>query len=185
MQNIYKPPIQHVHGRLLKDPRFANRHALQLWNSTPEQENENSLFLRYAFLLYGSAEPVFPGMILDDWGAEIKGIKMYRWVRENGDAFPRAEIFGQDIDGKQDQYFVRELDLTLKIRCYAYSDRSALLNAGCRVQNVLLPNDSAALPIKRRRPAGIKRPIRGTRINYWEYTPKDENFNFSLLDLDE
>jgi hypothetical protein len=157
---------------------------LLLFDPNPTEQNQHSIYLRYAFFLLGSECPVFPGMILDDWGGEITGIKMYRWIRENGDSFPRAEIFGLNQAGESEQYFVRELDLTLKIRCYAYPDKAAALESGKVIQNVLLPNEDAKFIIKRRRPANIKRPINGTRVNFWEVPPLLDEFDFQMLDLE-
>lgn len=184
---IHRPPLHHVHGRVLTDPRENGRHALILMNTRPQEKTSDSVYLRYAFRLLGTRASVFPGTILDDWGAEISGIKVYRWIRENGDAFPRAEIFGKNIDGVAEQYFIRELDLTMKIRCYAYASRDEELKKGRAIQNILFINPEAAAPIKRRRPAQLRRPVRGTRITYWEIPPlaADETFDFSQIDLEE
>jgi len=94
--------------------------------------------LRLAFVLRGTEERILPESLLDDWGHEISGFELYKWVKENATHFPRAELFGRDIDGRPQQCFIRELDLTAGFTLYAYEGDDAPLSSGERIHAILL-----------------------------------------------
>ena len=85
-------------GRLLDE---GSRPALLL------DETAGPIVLRYALVRQGTEEHILPAFLLDDWGAEIKGLALYRWIEEQGDYFPRAELFGFDAGGGETQVFLR------------------------------------------------------------------------------
>ena len=99
---------QHVWGKLFGEKMGSNgRSALLLTDLKPEAESDESLILRFAFVVMGTDAPLFPSFLIDDWGGEVRGLSIYNWVRENGNQFPRAEIFGFDRQGNSVQFFVR------------------------------------------------------------------------------
>ena len=174
---------QHVWGRLLGEKAGGNgRSALLLTDPKPETESDASLTLRLAFVVMGTEAPLFPSFLIDDWGGEVRGTSVYSWVRENGNQFPRAEIFGFDRQGNSVQFFVRELELYAKPLCFAFANRQTPLAEGKLVHAILLPNAAVSQPEKIKRPSEIKRPLASARVTWWQVPPDLSHFNFSLLD---
>lgn len=173
----------HVWGKLFSEKMGRNgRSALLLTNLKPETESEASLFLRLAFVVMGTDAPLFPSFLIDDWGGEVRGMSIYNWVRENGNQFPRAEIFGFDRQGNEVQFFVRELELYAKLLCFAFPNPQTPLAEGQLVHAILLPDVAVSGVEKIKRPSEIKRPLASARVTWWQAPPDLTHFNFSLLD---
>lgn len=174
---------QQVWGKLLQETAGGNgRSALLLVDPKPEGESEQTLILRLAFVVMGTEVPLFPSFLVDDWGGEVRGTAVYSWVRENGNQFPRAEIFGFDRQGNSVQYFVRELELYARLLCFAYSNQQTPLADGQLVHAILLPDAAVHQPEKIKRPSAIKRPLASARVTWWQVPTDLTRFNFSLLD---
>ncbi len=175
---------QHVWGQLLWENAAAQdgRLALILIDPKPEGEAAASLIVRFAFITLGKEEHLFPGFLIDDWGGEVRGTAVYRWVRDNGNQFPRAEIFGFERQGASVQYFVRELELYAKLPCYVFPDRHTPLAEGKLVSAILLPDATTTQPEKIKRPSELKRPLASARVSWWQVPPCLTQFDFSLLD---
>jgi len=163
-----KPINQHIHGKLFIE---NGRAALLLLNRQPETQNEHSLYLRFAFVLQGSETLLFPASVLDDWGGEIRSQAIYQWVRDFGDQFPRAEIFGFDADGRQAQRFVRELELTSHLAVMAFRNKGAEMRDGVSVEAILLPDVQTQEPVQIRRPSRWKRPLSAANLSWWHVNP--------------
>ncbi|MDT8306528.1 MAG: hypothetical protein RRC07_11385 [Anaerolineae bacterium] len=103
-------------------------------------EEAPAVYLRYAFLLQGSEIPIFPALAVDDWGHERRDLSLYAWVHEEGERFPRSEIFGYERDGSETQVFLRALETFMKLPCFAYRRRSDPVGAGLQVQTVFVPD---------------------------------------------
>lgn len=174
-----KAVTQPVQGSLFAED---GRAALLLRDSQPQAETADSLYLLFAFVTREREERVLPALILDDWGAEIKSLNLYEWVNEFGDQFPRAELFGFDLGGRERQYFLRELELYARLPCYAYPRRHTPLSEGLLVEAILLPDEEAATPRQTKRPIQVKRPLRSARVSWWQVPPAITTFDFSLLD---
>jgi hypothetical protein len=159
---------QHVYGSLLSE---GGRHGLLLEDERPSLETADSLYLRYAIKTLGTEKPVLPAFVLDDWGGEIKGLELYAWLREFGDQFPRAELFGFDLSGQEIQYFLRELELFGRPLCYAYPAKNTSLADGMLIETIMLPDSSVTGPSKIRRPSHIGRPLASARVAWWTVKP--------------
>ncbi len=161
-----KPITQHIHGKLFRDEGENGRASLLLLNPNPAGKTAGSLYLRYAFVLLGPEEYIFPAFILDDWGREMRSLDIYEWVRENADHFPRAEIFGYETDGRETQCFVRGLELVVKLPCYVYQNAADKVTEGVRVDEIWLPDASVtkATPVKP--PPELERPLRSARVRW-------------------
>jgi hypothetical protein len=127
-----KPVTEKQHGWLY---RRGGRLAL-----LPGEETAPAVYLRYAFLLQGSEIPIFPGVLVDDWGQERRDLGLYQWVYEEGQRFPRTEIFGYERDGSETQVFLRALEIFLKLPCFVYEKRAQPVDAGQQLQIVFLPD---------------------------------------------
>ena len=170
----------HIHGKLITE---NGRSALLLLNEEPTANNENSLYLRFALVIMGPEDHVMPAILLDDWGKEIRGVKIYEFLREFGDQFPRAEIFGFDMDGSETQLFVRSLELYSRLPCYAYTDVKAPLDEGVLIEAILLPNSETdrVVRLEKAKESGVKRPLRSAQVSWWRVPPAITTFDFSQL----
>ena len=170
----------HVWGRLLWENEAAGngRLALLLTDPKPQTESEASLWLRFAFVTVGVEEHLFPSFLIDDWGGEVRSLPLYRWVKENGNRFPRAEIFGFERNGTSIQYFVRELELFAKLPCYVYPDKQTPLADGKRLDAILLPQPAVSQPEKIKRPSHLKRPLASARVAWWHVPDTLTRFDF-------
>lgn len=175
---------QRVSGRLLwEDEAERNgRLALLLTAPKPELDAVDTLVLRFALVLMGTEAHLFPSFLIDDWGGEVRGQTLYDWVRENGNHFPRAEVFGFDRYGASEQYFVRELELYAKLPVYAYPDRETPLAEGKLLSAILLPDEAVTVPEKIKRPSQLQRPLASARVTWWRVPPNITRFDFSLPD---
>lgn len=161
------------HARLLRD---GDRIALWLDDSRP------GLLLRFALTERGTERAVFPALILDDWGDEIKGRRLYRWFRENADQYPRAEVFGVDLTGAAVQRFVRELEPFYRFHCYAYADADAPLDSGQLVEAVIVPDPARTATAAMKRSAEIDPLLSWSRLTWWAAPPAlADQFSFASL----
>jgi len=175
-----KAAKQHVHGKLITE---NGRSALLLLNAEPETKTADSLYLRYAVVVRGPDDHVLPAILLDDWGKEIRGLKIYKFLREHGDEYPRAEIFGFDMDGSETQLFVRSLELYSRLPAYAYTDANAPLDEGVLLDAVLLPDAKTerVVRVEKAKDSGVKRPLRSAQVSWWRVPSSMKTFDFSLL----
>ncbi|MCI0395380.1 MAG: hypothetical protein L0332_04615 [Chloroflexi bacterium] len=158
----------------------AGRAALWL------EETAGPVYLRFALLALDLERQIVPAVVLDDWGKEIRGQEMFGWLRENGPYFPRAEVFGFDLQGRPQQYFLKELELTARYSCYAAADPAAPLAAGAPLEAVLLPDDQVTGIARTRRPAGITLPLRHAQLTWWQVNPAlKPTFSLALLRSNE
>lgn len=171
---------QRIQGKLLQE---NGRFALLLTNPKPDRDADDLHYLGFALVTLGREEHIFPSFLLDDWGNEIKGVKLFRWIRENGNEFPRAEIFGYEKDGSETQVFARALELYVTLPCYVYNSRTALVTEGSLLSAILLPDASVteAQRIKRPSSDAMKRPLRSARVQWWQVPPGTTAFDFDLL----
>ena len=79
--------------------------------------------LRYAFVTRGpgGGDHIFPAFVLDDWGREIRTLKLY-------------------------QCFLRELELYARLPCYAYPVEEQSVIKGILLDAILLPDAAAVDP---------------------------------------
>jgi hypothetical protein len=170
---------QHIQGRLLAKGEHT---AVLLHSTRPDEETAESLYLRFALVIRGREQHVFPALALDDWGGEIRGLSLYQWVAEYGEQFPRAEVFGYDLDGSKTQFFLRVLELYARLPCYVYKEAAAPIPAGRLVSAILLTTPEVTEPVRLpRAPKGIERPLRSARINWWHVLPDTEQLDLTLL----
>ncbi len=171
-----KTITQRMRGRLIEE---NGRYALLLLDPQPPKNSPDLLYLRYAFVTQGGEELLFPAFILDDWGSEIKSLKLYDWFNGFAPQFPRAELFGLDAAGREMQRFVRQLELYSKLPCYAYPGPNTPLADGALVEAILLPDKSLQEPVRIKRPSDLKRPLRAARVSWWQVNPTIASFPFS------
>ena len=128
-------------------------------------------FVRYALTVMGTESHIFPAVLLDDWGNEIKKLRLYRWIRENGELSPRAEVFGFTREGKETQNFLRELEIYFKYPLYVFPTRETPIAEGNQVSAVLLTGEPDEQPTKIKRPAEFDIPLRRSAVSWWRVPP--------------
>jgi len=173
---------QKVAGELLEHEKWS---GLLLHDLKPKKESADLVTLRYAFVTRsrGEGDHIFPAFILDDWGREIRSLKLYSWVRENGERFPRGEIFGFEQDGRETQCFLRELELYARLPCYAYRSEERDIADGQIINAIFLPDPTALEPQKITRPAEIRRPLRAAWVTWWRIPQNGAELDLSRLDI--
>jgi len=168
--------VKSVAGRVIKTRKVS---ALWVNEFHPESKAGELIYLRFAFVLRGPGDHIFPSFILDDWGREIHGLKLYDWVRENGESFPRGEVFGYEQDGRETQCFLREVELYARLPTYAYLYKTQAVNDGVMLNAILLPDELTVTPVQIKKPPLIKYPLRSALLNWWQVP-----LNIGLQDLD-
>ena len=161
---------QRVPGVLIVDGDFV---ALLLG-----EKEDGDVFLTYALATMGTEHHILPSILLDDWGSEIKHLELYRWFRENGMHFPRAEVFGETPQGVATQYFLRDLELYGRYPTYAAPERVTPAAERLSLNAVLIPDAAANKPIPTDVPDNIAPPLREARVSWWRvpHMPADLNF---------
>jgi hypothetical protein len=160
-----------VAGKLLIDGEKA---ALLL----SDPESEDRVYLAYALVTQGPGYQILPASLLDDWGNEIGELDLYHWIHENGLHFPRAEVFGYSPAGKNEQFFLRDLELFAKYPVYAFAEADAPVTSGLRLQAVLLPEPGAAGAQPIDLPDEVQPPLREARVSWWRVRPEQADLAF-------
>ncbi|MCA9938233.1 MAG: hypothetical protein KC418_06305 [Anaerolineales bacterium] len=155
------PPLRHkLPGRL-----YRRDQETVLWL---DHTVADIVFVRYALVTIGREEEIFPAFLLDDWGNEQRRLSLYQWVREEGDRFPRAEIFGANLGGEDEQCFLREMERHMSLPCYAYLDADAPLSTGARLTDIMLPAPDVTTPRRIDCPTAIAPPLCYARVQWWQ-----------------
>ena len=185
-----KLATHHVYGQLIER---NGRYALLLTDPQPDLPSDASLYLRYALITAGREEPIFPAELLDDWGTPIKGLKIYRWIRQFGNEFPRAEVFGTDRRGKETQCFLRDIEIYFKLPCYAYVNKQQAISEGVKIEAILLPTAVSSpqkidkpttwpAPKQGKGPKYWQRPLKSSAVRWWLVPPDMDDFPFLFTD---
>lgn len=141
-------------------------------------DSETLVYLSYALITQGPGHQILPSVLLDDWGKEIRHLELYRWIEENGQRFPRAEVFGIDPAGAKVQYFLRDLELLANYPLYAFSGKNAAPNSAVLVGAILLPDDGVDEPRRTGPPDDLRFPLRKASIEWWRVNPHQIDLSF-------
>jgi hypothetical protein len=144
--------------------------------------NRETLYLRYALVERSEGDLLFPELLMDDWGHEITTLQLYRWIRENGIHFPRAEVFGYDRHGNSRQYFIRELDLQAKYGCFGFFHLETRLEEGVEIAVIVSAVDEPVLVDRKPDLGAIDWPLQNAAVEWWRVESKNAmHFAQSLL----
>lgn len=162
-----KPVTEKRHGWL-----YRRNDRLAFLPGDEDAPGAQAVYLRYAFLLQGSEIPIFPGVLVDDWGQERRDLGLYQWVHDEGQRFPRTEIFGYERDGNETQVFLRALEIFLKLPCFVYEKRSLPVDAGQPLYAVFLPDPAhEGRPARIAVPAETGWPLRHAAVHWLRANP--------------
>lgn len=168
-------PTQKLFGRLLLNDK--DQAAVVL---SPEGVEAHAVYLRYALTEMGTLRPLWPAFVLDDWGKERQGLAMYRWIRQEGDRFPRAEVFGFDDGWEEVQAFLRALELYVRYPCKVYPTAETPPQEGYWLKHVILPDETAVQAVSYKKlpanlPAGFtmpQTPLAQAKVTWWAIHPQ-------------
>jgi hypothetical protein len=159
-----KPLTQRVRGQLFTQ---NNRLALLI------NQEADALYLRYALVVRGPENPIFPAFVMDDWGQERNTLDIYEWIAKEGQRFPRSDVFGYEMDGSETQYFLRALETFYKFPVFVYPQPELPVPAGMALSRVILPDtDYAGEPQRVPRPNHIPWPLRHANLTWWQANPE-------------
>jgi hypothetical protein len=155
---------QRISGQLLLG---KEKNALLVYQLKPAKDAQNLIYLRFALVTRGPGDHILPAFVLDDWGKERANLGLYEWVMQNGDRFPRAEIFGLEPGGSETQAFLRAMELFARFPCYAYTEDDPGLTAGILISAILLPDAEVTEPTRIKPPEHLKLPLSNARVTWW------------------
>jgi hypothetical protein len=162
---------QKVSGNLIVDGEFA---AVMLGSD----DCADFVYLAYALITQGTENHILPSLLLDDWGNEIRRLKLYQWIRKEGDRFPRAEVFGLDLTGGQIQHFLRDIELSVRFPVYAWRSDDSPVSTALLVSAILLEEPGLSSPQSVEPPPGFSFPLRNGRLNWWKVGARPESLDF-------
>ncbi len=161
---------QKVQGKI-----YQNGERVAIWLRQGEEVVEGvavqEFYLRYALTVMGSETHLFPALLLDDWGNEIKKLGLYHWIREKGELAPRAEVFGFTREGQPSQWFLRELEIHFKYPLYVFPTKEAALADGKLVSAIMLTGEPEIQSEQVKRPAELNEPLRRSAVVWWRVPP--------------
>lgn len=166
--------------KIIKDPTsgtlLADGDLTALRLGLPD--SETLVYLSYALITQGPGHQILPSVLLDDWGKEIRHLELYRWIEDNGQRFPRAEVFGTDPGGAQVQYFLRDLELLARYPLYAFAEKDAMPSSAVPIRAILLPDDAVDEPQRAGPPGDLKFPLRRASIEWWRVNARQTDLGF-------
>jgi hypothetical protein len=87
-----------------------------------------SFIVRYGLRCLGKPHlSIVPGLVVIDYGTFLNGEDAWIFLTERSNRYPRAEVFGYRSDGRDEQIYVRDLDLALTPQPLVYADIAASL----------------------------------------------------------
>jgi hypothetical protein len=142
------------------------------------EESSAIVYLTYALVTQGPEYQIIPSVLLDDWGNEITGLKIYEWIRENGQSFTRAEVFGFSPSGAEVQYFLRDIELFGRYPAYVLSGEGDSIVAGTLLRAVLIPDHRTGFAEKIPVPEEVEAPLREAQVEWWRVGPQQNDLEF-------
>ena len=134
-----------------------------------------TLYLYFAFVIRGTERPFLPTFAMDDWGNEVRKLSLYGWIYNDGDRFPRTELFGyeQDWSGNwgETQRFLREFELSARYPTYVTTSRDLPLEESLPVDLFGLIDEGCEREVRMKRPAEWPMPLKRTVAKGWQLKP--------------
>lgn len=86
---------------------------------------EGALIIRYGICYLGKPHlAIVPGLVAIDYGTFLTGGEAWDFLLKRSNLYPRAEVFGYRSDGRDEQMWVRQLDLVLTPQVLVYRDEA-------------------------------------------------------------
>ncbi len=145
------------------------------------------IIVRYALVTRGKAVHIFPALLLDDWGKEHNTPALYQWIYEQGQHFPRAEVFGFDVTGEETQIFLRALEIHDRLPLYVFPAPESTLSTGLQVKHVFVSDaKQEGRPTSVGAPADLAGPLQRADVRWWQVNPNTlPGYGFAHFDFSE
>lgn len=130
-----------ITGAIFKE---GDRYSLALDNLTLSGEPiaQGEFLLRYGIpTLSPPIRWVMPGLMVGERGGAFIGRKAWDYMQERWEHHPRADVVGLDPEGEKKTYFLKELDLSAKVRVYAYRNATDTIPF-CLLDSYIAPDDA-------------------------------------------
>ncbi|MEM8861279.1 MAG: hypothetical protein AAGD96_23375 [Chloroflexota bacterium] len=173
-----KIPALRIDGKILKEESAGKQiNALRIDQVLPPKgqlppAGSDRLYLRFGFVFRGTEKPLIPSFLIDDHGNENHRLRLMEWVYQQGDIYPRSEIFGYEVNEAREwietQIFVRELELSLRFYCWVVDDLKAP-PSGLTVHRFAVIDEKIDEPKKIPKPDDWVLPLRRSRPACWAY----------------
>lgn len=146
-------------------------------------QDKLDIFLKFALIEAASGSHLLPESLVDDWGKEITGLELYTWIIENGQYFPRAEVFGLGTDGQPMQRFLRELEINTSYPCYVYSKPDNAVETGKLLAGIILPDRTLEEARASCKPAWAVGLLGNADVQWWCANPEKAEHRDQILNL--
>ena len=171
-----KIPALRIDGKVLKD-EVNGKHinVVRIDEVLPKRDvlppaGSDRLFLRFGFVFMGTEKPLIPSFLKDDHGNENHRLRLMEWVYQQGDMYPRSEVFGYEVNEAREwvetQVFVRELELSIRFFTWVVEDLKAP-PAGLPVHRFAIFDRNVTEPTKIRKPEDWVLPLQRSRAACW------------------
>jgi len=173
----YKIPGLRIYGKILVD-KVDGRPicTVRLDQILPKRDEplpagSDRLWLRFGFAFRGTENPLLPSFVKNDTGEEEHRLRFLEWVYNDGDRYPRSEIFGYELDHKGNwvdmQCFIRELELSHRFYTWVVDDLKGGPGDGLRVDRLGIVQDGITEPMRVKRPADWLLPLKRSQATCW------------------
>ena len=173
----YKIPGLRIHGKILEDQiddklvRTVRLDAILPKKGASVPAGSDLLWFRFGFAFRGTEKPLIPSFVKDDTGNEEHRLRFLEWVYNDGDHYPRSEIFGYELDHHKNwvptQCFIRELELSLRFFTWVVDDLKAGPRDGLRVHRLGILQEGITEPQKIKRPDSWLLPLKRSQATCW------------------
>ena len=177
MTHKYKIPGLRIHGKILEEQidgkplRTVRLDAILPKKDAPLPAGSDKLWLRFGFAFRGTEKPLIPSFVKDDTGNEEHRLRFLEWVYNDGDHYPRSEIFGYELDHNKNwvpmQCFIRELELSLRFFTWVVDDLKVGPGDGLRVHRFGVVKDGITEPQRIKRPDSWLLPLKRSQATCW------------------
>ncbi|MEM9776817.1 MAG: hypothetical protein AAF902_19710 [Chloroflexota bacterium] len=167
-----KIPALRIDGKILTDEVNGRQiNVVRVDEVLPKRENtppagSDRLYLRFGFVFMGTEKPMIPSFVVDDRGNENHRLRLMEWVYQQGDMYPRSEIFGYELNENKEwvetQIFIRELELSIRFFTWVVDDLKAP-PAGQIVHRFHVIDEKVSEPTKIRKPESWVLPLQRSR----------------------
>ncbi|MFK7802950.1 MAG: hypothetical protein AB8G95_15065 [Anaerolineae bacterium] len=174
----YKIPGLRIYGKILVEEvdglpvRTVRIDQVLPKKDEPIPADSQRLWLRFGFAFRGTEKPVIPSFVIDDNGKEEHRMRFVEWVYNEGDRYPRSEVFGYEqtqdgTDWVEMQCFIRELELSLRFYTWVVDTLKAGPGDGLRVDRFGVAIEGIMEPQKMKRPQDWLLPLKRSQATCW------------------
>lgn len=128
-------------GALLREP---DGDLLLIGTDIPgEVLARGELTVRYGLRYLGKPQfSIVPGLVAIDYGTLLTGQAAWDFLLTRSNLYPRAEVFGNRSDGRDEMVYVKHLDLAQPPQVMVYTKPDAALPTAFPIAVIASPNNT-------------------------------------------